>query len=186
MPRPPKPLLERRKRPSDLVRLIEGQARALGALQASQADLRQTEELLSKHEAERRRLAQAIASLSALTAKTARRIRELYPEVNPDLIEPVAPLPKAYSGHGSLIASIRAAVNRPDGCWVSTNEIVDHVVATHGLQFATAAERKAWRKTAVRNKLARLCEAGELERRPEGRTILYRVSQCPTVIDPAR
>lgn len=70
MPNPPKPLLERRKRPSDLMRLVESQARFLGALHAARDSLRQVEELIAKHQTEHSRLAKRIESLAKLSAAT--------------------------------------------------------------------------------------------------------------------
>lgn len=174
MPTPRKPLLQRQRRPSDLKRLVESQARLLGAAIQAESELQEIEQRLADLRQQHSKLTSQLAALRSRSSKTAERIRALYPELDPSKVEPVMPLPRTYGGHGSLIATIREAIDRAAPNWVCTNDIVDHVIKVYGLQFATGAERKAWRTTAVRNKLIRMCEAGELERRSGGTVAFYR------------
>jgi hypothetical protein len=65
---------------------------------------------------------------------------------------------------------------------VSTSAVVEHVAAALNLSFATPADKKAWKATSIRNKLVRLVEAGELERRAEpGKTLYRRAGKLPDV-----
>ena len=137
MPTPRKPLLQRQRRPSDLKRLVESQARLLGAAIQAESELQEVDQRLADLRQHHSKLTAQLDALKSRSTKTAERIRTLYPELDPSKIEPVMPLPRTYGGHGFLIATIREAIDRASPNWVSTNDIVDHVIKVYGLYFAS-------------------------------------------------
>jgi hypothetical protein len=103
MPTRRKPLLERQRRPSDLKRLVENQARLLGAALQAEAELQDLEQRLAALRQQHSTLTKRLSTLRLQADSTASRIRQIYPELDPSKVEPVMPLPRSYGGHGRLV-----------------------------------------------------------------------------------
>ena len=125
----------------------------------------------------RARLAHDVAQTERIAAEVTRRLENLRldlagvdrsiqvydPAINPESIAPI----QAHVRHGkrgSLRQTMIEALQNNSPAWSSTDTIELLVVASLGLTFELAAERKRWYDNVFRKQLKRLVSEGLVER----------------------
>lgn len=176
-----KPLLERKRRPSELVKTVNLLARVKGeiaktdeqcqrlsaALVPLRKKLDEAQQQFDLAYAAESRAAQHQAELEQLVDVLQAKLRAIDPRLDGSATQPVRSVGDRYGSYGGLRRTLLGLL-AADGGWVPTPRLGHAVAAALGLVFDTPELANKWRTDTVGGTLRELLAEGKVERYKPG------------------